>query len=169
MRIGRLSFKLSLLYYNIKHFIINIFTFIPALWNYRNWDFGYVLQFNKFILGELYHSCYINGHAQIKGKQDIRLLACINLLDRLHKDKYHSVELDEIDKKFGKSNYGCYREKDEKYFSFVDYRYKSMSERTKAEYKKAIKNARLKEEYMYNQDLELLLKYIKKYHKQWWD
>ena len=160
-------------YCNIKRFIKNIIKvikFMPVVWKFENYDYGYIFKFNYMLHKELYKGLYKQGYHLPKSRHQKALKTIIELYKRLDKKDYdqgiqkYLTRLygpDEIyfesvanteNKPFGP--YSCIRSTRED---------KMTSEQVKL-YNKKINELYKHLEYLKKQDAELLGKLIAKYH-----
>ena len=165
-------------YYSIRSFFSNVKRLIeysPIVWNHRNFDYGYVLQFQIKLYENLYNGCYVKGHHVFKKKEALKLRTVINLMKRLHADEYDNQYFNYFDEKYGKTN--IYFKKIEgsedkpggPWSTMHSTREDKMNDKQKALYISERKRFWKLEEILRKQDLELLGKYITKYSKLWWD
>jgi len=67
-------------------FFIKLFKFIPILWNYRHWDYTFILA-NMKASTELMLKSYIENEASAENIQELKRF--IHLLDNQLKDEYY--------------------------------------------------------------------------------
>lgn len=165
-------------YYSIRGFIkncIRVIDYIPIVWRHRDWDYGFVLKFNKKLHEDLYKGIYEKGHHVFTKKDARRLKTVIALYDRLREDDYDEFVYAQMEKKYGVNDF---------YFTKVEGSenkpggpYSTMrstlEDRQTPEQRKKYweeKKALYKHcEQLRVNDFELLGKYLAKYSKKWWD
>jgi hypothetical protein len=140
---------------------------MPYAWRHRDWDYGFVLEFNRMLHERLYKGVYIEGHHAYTPKEARRLKTVIALYKRLRDDKYKGFIYDEAERLFGL---------DDIYFSKIEGTenkpsgpYSRMSLEERAKYWKYKKAQYAHAEQMRKNDYELLGKMITKYSRHWWD
>lgn len=73
------------IWYNFKYGISNLFYFFKVIWNYRNFDYGYLLEIEKramIRMKKYYETCNIT-YSDTDTAKDLDL--CINILNEMEK------------------------------------------------------------------------------------
>lgn len=159
----------------IKHNCERLIEYAPLVWEHRNWDYGFVQQFEIKLYEDLYKGCFVEGNHVVNPKEAQRLRTVIALLKRLHADDYDSWHYGWLEKKYGKDRMyfrkipGTENRPGGPYSTMGSTREDRLSEAQKQAYLKDRKAMWALEEYQRKQDLELLGKYIAKYSRKWWD
>ena len=163
-------------YYAIRGFISNcrrLIGYAPLVWRHRNWDYGFILRFNKKLHEDLYKGCYVDGHHIFSKKDTRRLQTIINLYARLEEEDYSKGHSEYLDKKYGESDMYFPKVLDEKtgrtYTTMKNHREDGMSAEQLKVYTAERKRMWQHEENQRKQDLDLLGKYIAKYSGKFWD
>lgn len=165
------------IYYSVVSFIKNVkrlIEYAPLVWQHRNWDYGFVLKFQKKLYEDLYKGCYVDGCHVFKKKEAQKLKTVIALIDRLHKDEYDHWHYDYLDKKFGKEKIGFEpipgtENKPGGPYSRMTSRADNMNEEQKKIYITERKRMWALEEAQRKQDMELLAKLVTRQSRKWWD
>jgi len=159
------------IYYKIKsqimnpiRGIINIIKWSPIIFKDRQWDHFYFLEIIKYKLTLMEKFFREEGHHVLAERDSHKMKICRILCSRLLDDNYYDNVFEGHNKKWGKSKMifnsdntlnfnrpNCITEEDHK--------------KERVEYQKLIK----KEEYLINQDLDLLFTIIRKNIMRWWD
>lgn len=165
-------------YYSVINFFDSckrLIEYAPLIWNHRNWDYGFVLKFDKKLYEDLYKGCFVNGNATHSNKEKRRLKVVIALLDRIHKDEYLESHRNYFDRIYGPNNYyfrtvpGTASRPGGPYSTIHSTREDKFTPEQKEQYYKALRRLHKHENYQIKQDLELLGKYISRYSRKWWD
>lgn len=165
-------------YYSCRAFFNNIrrvIEFVPYAWRHRDWDYGFVLEFNRMLHERLYKGVYTEGHHVYTPKEARRLKAVIALYKRLHDDQYEDYIYDEAEKLFSPNDIyfspieGTENKPGGPYSRMRSTREDRMSPEEQAKYWKYKKAQYAHAENQRKQDMELLGKYITKYSRRWWD
>lgn len=160
-------------YYKLNSFYNNIcrvVEYAPIVWKHRNWDYGFILEFNKKLHEDLYKGVYEKGHHVFTKKDSRRLKTVIALYKRIHDDDYVTWSHDYLEKKYGRNEMVFEPIDDKKGYSRLRF---SLDEKLTPEQKKCYDRDRKAlyklEEIQRKQDLKLLGEYIAKYSRKWWD
>lgn len=156
---------LTSFYENIKRLI----AWFPVIWEDRDFDYAFlfaIMQFKISNMRKLHEETrrFVNSDKVIK-----QLLTCEELLKRLQKDEYCAKDYEEHDDKYGRLQLKFVKTTRLNTKSCIFERNKVLTEKDKERETKDFKRIANKEIYMYNQDIELLLNTIKKYHRKWWE
>lgn len=93
---------------------------------------------------------------------------CINLLDRIIKDDYLEASILEHDKYWGESHHWTSPTENPDFVQLNSARPNVRTPEDMALERKQFRKCMEHEQYLINQDTELLFKTIKKYHRHWW-
>lgn len=165
-------------YYSIRGFLSNIrrvIEFIPFAWRHRDWDYGFVLEFNRMLHERLCKGIFEKGHHVYTPKDVRRLKTVIALYKRLHDDQYEDYIYDEAERLFGPNDIyfskieGTENRPGGPYSRMRSTREDRMSPEEQAKYWKYKKAQYAHAEAMRKKDFELLGKMITKYSRKWWD
>ena len=162
-------------YYSIRAFINNVkrlIEYAPIVWRHRNWDHGYVLEFNKKLYEDLYKGCFLEGNHVVESKDVKAIKAVIALFDKLHKDEYEDKVYKIIEKKYGKSKFYFPKKKDSngrEYTSFGNKRDEAMSPKQLEKMNKERNDLWKQAAKEKQQDYVLLGKLLGKYGDRFWD
>lgn len=135
------------LYYGLIYGIPNLFIWFKVIWKDRDWDNYHIYVLLCFKLNRMaksFEKYDIHVDAEKKVQQ---LKLCVLLLERLIADEYAEAEWDKA----------------------IDYKNWKIGEVLTEEDKRLLKIAQIKEDYMRNQDLDLLFSSLRKYIEGWWD
>jgi hypothetical protein len=134
--------------------IKQVIQFLPHVWRHEDWDYGYIVSFNIFLLERLRTSVFDKGH-HVVAKHDKRKLTTVIELLRRYDDDFSGEEWVRLYKKHHPEidPYDIKRFNEPRSKAFIK-DYKRMIER---------KN-RIREE-----ETQLLFKLIKSQSKKWWD
>lgn len=166
------------LYYSICGFFQNIerlIEYAPLVWEHRNWDYGFVLRFQKKLYEDLYNGVYKKGHHIFSKQEARRLETVVNLIGRLSEDNYDDWHYDYLEKKYGKNEIlfekipGTENKAGGPYSRMTSSREKRMTKEENLRYTTDQKRLWKLEELQKKQDMELLNKLIAKYHRKWWN
>jgi len=156
--------------YDIPYGIENLIKWFPIVWKDRDYDFYfiYVTLRHKLHLTEQ----HIRNHdIHTRAKEDAdKIKLCVNLLDRLIADDYHEIAFKRHDEKWGAGelNFKKLPENDELYEGIISHKHVH-TEEDKEKERKDFKTAYEHEQYLKNQDKEMLFKLMNKYIEGWWD
>jgi len=155
---------------NFKHGIKNLKKWFPIIWKDRNWDHHYIyiiLRHKLHLTEQLIRNKGRNINAE-KNADKIKL--CINLLDRLIKDEYHTMAFRKIDETWGELEMSSTPCKDDPNLSNINLtRSNIKTEKDIIKERKEFKVACQHEQYSKEQDLEYLFKMMIKHIQRWWD
>ena len=138
-----MSSKIKNWYYDVIQGIPNLIRWFPVVWKDRDWDHVYIYDVLRFKLKNT-EKCIRNGLHVDADKEANRIKTCVNLLDRLRNDVYQDM---------------IYRDWDNN----ID-----MNNRTKeesADFRRRYQH----EDYMIEQDIDMLFNIMKKHMQKWWD
>lgn len=166
------------LYYKVLSFYKNckrLIEYAPLVWHHRNWDYGFILRFNKKLHEDLYKGMFIEGSGFSDESKRKQLKIVIELFDRLEKDKYEDIAHNLLDRKYGQSYFktlkieGSESKPGGPWYKMIDTRTESMSASEKLKYHKDHARAFKEADNKRRIDTELLYTYIAIYSKKWWD
>ncbi len=149
-------------YYSIKNGILNIMRWFSIIWEDRDWDYYYIfaLLYHKFNNMEKFFRSDKVWSAKASEVADELKIAKL-LCKRIMEDKYTDNALIPVEQKYGELKWHI---EPSEYRNFNTIIFDESFEERKAR-DKAYKHS----EYMENQDIEYLMKYIKKNIRKWWD
>lgn len=158
--------KLVDLYYNIKNGIHNIITYLPIIWNDRQWDDYYFHNLIRFKLIQM-EKCIRNGYSANADKDADNIQHTIDLLNRITEQNNFSY-LEESLKPFYERypDYEFKREFEQckdnpKFYRMIDNDTEEQSQLLHECYKK--------EDEMQKQDLDELYSFLRQHIREWWD
>jgi len=141
----------------------NIVTWLPVIWNDRQFDQGYlfdILRFKMRLMEDFWKSDDTNVMHPEKTELQIRIARI--LLDRICEHSYAANAIMLLEEKYGHYTFEFEpSEGNPKFYRIVDKRSKKEQE----EYTRAYKRS----EYCENQDIEYLFDHMKKHIRKWWD
>lgn len=139
------------LLYRIKR-IKRIIEWIPVLWKTEDWDHGFMTQIWSYSLKRLRDSM-INGHSVMSETRLKNINTAIFLLKRIGRDhEYTDLDIDLLIRKYGPLG-----------IPGID------KETWPKEAIKELVDLSKKDKYLFNQDIDLLSKILKKHLLGWWD
>lgn len=142
-------------YNRYKNKLSRIIAYLPILWKIEEWDYGYLLHMWAFTLDRHIKKTYDEGIHVTTKSQKRRALACSAALRRLAKDEYGDYYLNKMFKDMPKK------------FVPLTEDFKKTKQYKKF-HENHIKLAKV-EIYLYNQDCDLIHKFLKKELKKLWD
>jgi hypothetical protein len=148
----------------------NLITWFPIIWKDRQWDhtFIYTIFRKKLSLTEHYIRNY-GIHVDAKRDAD-RIKTCVLLLDRLLEDEYHEMAFKRHHEKWGQPEMQFKKCEDSTNYSKLHIHHdKVITEQDEVNERKDFHNAYEHEQYLREQDLELLFKIMRKHIQGWWD
>lgn len=156
--------------YDIPYGIQNLITWFPVIWTDRNWDYWFIYKIlhKKLDLMEK-HIRKHDNHTCAQADAD-NIKKCVLLLDRLIADKYHESAFKNHERKWGESDMIFTKSKEDPEMKKLDIIYPNVTstEDEKLE-KKDFKRAMNHEEYLKEQDINMLFNLMKKHIRTWWD
>lgn len=143
--------------------INNLIKWFPIVWKNRDWDhyFIYVALRHKLRLTEEHIRVHNNHTTAQQTAKKIKI--CVNLLDRLISDVHHDIAFKNHDKKWGTPEFNW---KDAPCL-ITRKNVKTIEDKEKE--RKDFKRCCEHEQYLINQDKEMLFKIMNKYITDWWD
>lgn len=95
--------KITTLWHGLKGGISNLIIWFPTVWRDRQWDHQYIYMMLRQKL--IFQEKFIRAHGiHVNNKQDAdQIQECIDCLDRLIEDDYHSEAFEQHDKRWGES------------------------------------------------------------------
>lgn len=129
---------------NIYYGILNLYIYLPLIWKDRDWDWSYLAEMMEFKLRKMAdhtdnHSYHLRS--EIDAKQ---MKTCALLLNRVKREHYHDYIKDDWCPPIG------------------PWRHRYGSERFD------MKEHKCYDDYMIKQDLDLCMKIVGKYIRNWW-
>lgn len=151
-------------WHNIKYGVLNLIIFFRVIWNFRSWDFGYVLPILIKALEQLYESGIEHAYDNSKFK---KLKTVICLLKRIEEDNYYDNITMFHDKKWGKPEFSWISMEDGEYSQLEINHKNAITEEDKIQQNKEF--LRLKsDEDIKKSDMEYTCKLIQKHFLTWW-
>ena len=148
--------------------IESILFWFPIIWKDRDWDSIYLLKLIEIKIRKM-RKYFIESGVAIHSKKEIRAMVIAEtIVKRLKKEGYDKYLSKKHDEKWGKLEVflaPC----EKNLSSYSVYRGKIFTDKDRKQEYKENKQIMEHEEYMTNQDLELLGKTFKKHLKKWWD
>jgi len=161
--------KIRTFFRDIKIGIKNLITWFPVIWKDRQWDhwFIYEILHKKLSLTEYHIRNY--GH-HVRAEQDAdNIKKCVLLLKRLKDDEYSENAFKQHREKWGEPKF-IWKESDRPDCHKLLIEHDTIkTEEDKIQERKDFKNAYDHEDYLKQQDLDLLFKIIRKHIQTWWD
>ena len=155
-------------YYNLKNGIRNLIIWVPIIWQDRDWDHAYLFRMleHKFSLMEkLFRE---HGHLVSADRNAHNIKICKNLCKRLHEGNYTNLyekrnnpHSEWFSKKIKESF--CKEPNENGFITIVNHYEPDEPD------SRWILPAHKHEEYLANQDVDLLCKLIQKHVRGWWD
>jgi hypothetical protein len=149
--------------------VIRVCQFVPVIWKTHDWDYNSMLELWAYSYRRLQKECVEEGRHVTTKNFKKRSRAVLYLFDRLTKDSYMEPHRDYFDKKWGKPEFEFVKSETSRHYSLVDKNKKRLSDKEKEKYRQGLKALFKKEDDLFNQDLDLLFKIVKKDIKRWWD
>jgi len=166
-------------YYAIRRFfrrVKKLIEFMPVVWRHEDWDHSFVMEFNAYLFKRLYKGVYTEGHHLYRPSEARKLQTVIELCKRLSNDHdYTDAHYDAFRKKYGKDQDEFADHLEEvvmdgvKRTLYSDPVKKRLTPEQYEAYKKEMTQLHKLEDYLYQQDMDLLFKILKKNMKKWWD
>jgi len=156
--------------YDVPQGIENLIKWFPVIWKNRDWDhyFIYVILRHKLHLTETHireHDIHTNA------QQDAaKIKKCVILLDRLIADDYHDMAFKRHDEKWGEAELNFkdapdYKDCVEALITHKNVKTPEDKEKERKDFKTSYEH----EQYLRNQDKEMLFTMMNKYIEGWWD
>jgi hypothetical protein len=167
-------------YYKVRHFInkvVRTAKFLTVIWNTENWDSAYMLEIWIYALKDLRYGIYDKGHHVVTKQEKRDMNTVITLLGRMARhEEYTKNHHIAFNKKWGRENVSFEFEEipgtEDKpggpYSRFVDRQYETLSEDQKKQYVKEFRVVCVKEKELFEQDVDLFCKLLKKNLLGWW-
>lgn len=149
--------------------ISNLLVWFPVIWNDRNWDHHYFFLMLRFKLSRMEKYFRKHGISARATQDSDQISTCIKLLDRLIGGDYNKLAYEQHDKKWGTSEFKFTELKDQLGYKMDIERPNVVTEKDKEKQRTEIINLAKHEEYLENQDVQLLFKIIGKHVQTWWD
>jgi len=157
------------LFRNIKYGIENLILWFPIIWRDRNWDHVYIYDIFRHKLDLMEKNIRKYGNHVDAEKDSDKIKICVNLLDRLLKDKYHNNAYKDYYKKWGETQIE-WGDENKSGSSLVKITHPNVkTDKDKKEERKHYKRCMDHEQYLKEQDLDLLFKTMRKHIQKWWD
>ena len=156
--------------YDVPRGISNLRRWFTVIWTDRNYDFYFI-----FVI--LRHKLYLtqkhirNHDIHVHAERDAdRMKLCVLLLDRLIKDDYHEMAFKNHDKKWGDIELKTKPTKENPDLYSVDFHRDNIkTPEDREQERKEFNNAYEHEQYLIQQDLDLLFNTMRKHIREWWD
>jgi len=155
--------------------IVRVMRFIPIVWKFRNWDYGYIFMFNYELHKMLYEGIYERGHHLPNPKTKRALKTIIELYRRLWNENYTDMVDEQLTKDYGPANIYFDKVQEGTPFRLGTF-YRMRSRREDRLSPDQLKKFHKKQAELYNharylqkKDIELLGKLIAKHHRNLWD
>lgn len=155
--------------YDIKQGTENLIKWFPIIWNDRDWDRHFIFKILRFKLQNV-EECIRNGcHLNCeKDADDIKL--CYLLLDRIIKDEYYENASKEFSEKWGESDFEFIDVPDKPEYQELNIRYENDPNNEREEERgKEVQKLFKHENYLKNQDINMLFDKMRKHILKWWD
>ena len=154
---------------NIKYGLENLIMWFPVIWKDRNWDHTFIYEILKHKLDLTQKHLRKYGHHVDAEKDADRIKVCVNLLNRLIKDDYHENAFKKHHEKWGEPEFN-WTDLQGSELSQLQINYKNVkTDQDKANQEKEYRKCIEREEFLKNQDLDLLFKIMRKHIQGWWD
>lgn len=152
----------------IKTGIRNLISWIPIIWNDRDWDQYYLYEILRFKLTRMEEHFRCHSHVANGPKDAKRMRLCALLLDRLIKNEYDTNSYQAVDKKWGEIELDFIDTGDD-YGKVEIKREKVKNDEDDKICCKEVLNASEHARYLLKQDLDFLFDTMKKHIQTWWD
>lgn len=158
--------------YDIPRGIKNLIIWLPAVWKDRQWDhqFIYMILRHKLNLQQQFireHGIHENN---VQDADEIK--ECVDILDRLIEDDYHSVAFEAHDKRWGAAELNWEELEDDPESDLVQLKITHPKVKTDKDHdmeRKAFRLACEREDYLRKSDLKLLFGIMRDKIQGWWD
>lgn len=154
---------------NIKTGIKNLITWLPIIWNDRQYDYWFIYDILHKKLSLMEHFIRNYGY-HVRAEQDAdNIKTCVLLLKRLKDDDYHENAFKQHREKWGEINFDWLKS-DRKDLSKLNISHDNIkTEKDKIQERKDFKAACEREDFLKQQDLDLLFTLMGKHIQTWWD
>ena len=149
---------------NLKKGIWNLISWLPIVWNDRDWDYCFLYELLKFKLKRMEKYLCRYGHSVDNEKDANSIKECMIILERLIDDDYAAKDWNRIREKWGEFEFTKTEDGHTKLtVSGVK------TEEDDKKYSADIKNCCKNEESMIQKDLNDLFENMKLNIRRWWD
>lgn len=158
----------STLYYRTKYGILNLIIWFPIIWRDRNWDHSYMFEMLEYKLSLMEKLFRKYGHSVNSEKDAHYIMICKNLCKRLADDEYTNPyeERNRLHHEWFSRKFEEAMNKEPNKNGFITVVRRHEPDEPDDRW---ILPAHEHEEYLANQDLELLCRLIRKHSRGWWD
>ena len=142
--------------WRIRCFIGNIvrtIKWLPTIWNDRDWDYSYLFILLEFKLYGIKKEMERMNDAQSESVE-----YALKLLRRINSDPYQEIAFMFEEDRWGKTTY----------IDFERYKEKAITEEDKRLARADFRRRCNLDEYLEEQDIEILFKHLKKHIQYWW-
>jgi len=156
-------------YRDVVHGIKNLVQWLPVIWKDRQWDhwFAYAIFYKKLSLMENFTRHY-GCHTRAKqDANDIKLAAL--LFKRLMDDEYFEKAIKRHEEKWGEGEFNWIDTDDRELVELQIKHANVITEKDKIQERKEFHTAIDHEQYMRQQDLDMVFELMKKKIQSWWD
>lgn len=161
--------KIRIFFRDIRTGIKNLIIWFPVIWKDKNWDHWFIYEILHKKLSLMEHFIRNYGH-HVRAEQDAdNIKKCVLLLKRLKDDEYHENAFKQHREKWGEPEFE-WKESDRPNSSQLHIKHDSVkTEKDKIREQKDFKTACEREDFLKQQDLDLLFTLMGKHIQTWWD
>jgi hypothetical protein len=153
----------------ISNGIINIIKWTPVIFKDKWWDDYYFFKLLEFKLKIMEVSFKTKGHHLYAERDSKKMKICRILCKRISDENYYDNVFQDHDKKWGELKMKVHNDNGIEFRQVSFERPNCITEKDKEKEHKECQRLWKKEEYLKNQDLDLLFKTIRKNIQGWWD
>ncbi len=161
--------RVRVFFRDIKTGIKNLIIWLPIIWSDRQWDFWFIYEILHKKLSLMEHFIRKYGY-HVRSEQDAdNIKKCVLLLKRLKDDDYHENAFKQHKEKWGELKFN-FRKSDKANLSKLHIVQDNVeTEKDKIQERKDFKAACEREDFLKQQDLDLLFNLMNKHIRTWWD
>lgn len=148
--------------YSLPRGVKNLIIWFPIIWKDRSWD-HYFIYVNLHYKLKLTEKVIRNGHHLYRNKTADKIKICILILDRLIKDNYLDNALEKHNEKWGEGEFQF--KNNEFHIKYENIKNKDDEQKQQKDFRAAVKH----QNYLREQDLDILFKLLRKHIQSWWD
>lgn len=156
---------------SVKFGVANLISWLPVIWNDRNWDYWFIYVIIRKKLDNTRQSLK-KYHNHVHWERDYdNISKVVFALDRLIKNNYSDMVYKELEEEFGELNLSSEKIENKNLYQLmftrdkVDYSNEKQVERLERKTKQAIN----REKYLREQDKKFVFSEMCKHIEEWWD
>ncbi len=162
--------KINDFFRTIKYGIQNLITWLPIIWQDRDWDHWFLYKILQFKLKQMAKLQKEYGHSVNSERYANQMQVCINLLDRLINDNYTTNVMKPHEKKWGECNMVFIPLPENSELCSLSFSVeKAITKEEKEKENKERMNLYKHSNELQKQDLDMLFQNMRKYVEGWWD